>query len=42
MNAGTNNDVLRWMPPLVVTEAEISTALAAFAAALKSTAKSTR
>ena len=38
MNAGTNNDVLRWMPPLVVSEAEIATALAAFAAALKSTA----
>ena len=37
MNAGTNNDVLRWMPPLVVTEAEIATALAAFAAALKAT-----
>ena len=37
MNAGTNNDVLRWMPPLVVSEAEIATALAAFAAALKST-----
>ena len=38
MNAGTNNDVLRCMPPLVVSEAEIATALAAFAAALKSTA----
>jgi 4-aminobutyrate aminotransferase-like enzyme len=37
MNAGTNNDVLRWMPPLVVTEGEIATALAAFAAALKAT-----
>jgi acetylornithine/succinyldiaminopimelate/putrescine aminotransferase len=37
MNAGTNNDVLRWMPPLVVTEAEIATALSAFAAALKAT-----
>ena len=38
MNAGTNNDVLRWMPPLTVSEAEIATVLAAFAAALKSTA----
>ena len=38
MNAGTYNDVLRFMPPLVVSEAEIATALAAFAAALTSTA----
>ncbi len=37
MNAGTNDDAIRWMPPLVVTEAEIATALAAFASALKAT-----
>jgi 4-aminobutyrate aminotransferase-like enzyme len=38
MNCGTNNNVLRWMPPLVVTAAEIDRAVAAFAAALKATA----
>jgi 4-aminobutyrate aminotransferase len=37
MNAGTYGNVLRWMPPLVVTEAEISTALIAFGAALAAT-----
>lgn len=37
MNAGTHSNVLRWMPPLVVTEAEIAAALAAFGAALKAT-----
>jgi 4-aminobutyrate aminotransferase len=35
MNAGTYGSVLRWMPPLVVDEAEISLALDAFADALK-------
>ena len=35
MNAGTYGTVLRWMPPLVVDEAEISLALDAFADALK-------
>ena len=31
MNAGTFGDAIRWMPPLVVTEAEVDHALAAFA-----------
>jgi 4-aminobutyrate aminotransferase len=35
MNAGTYGTVLRWMPPLVVDEHEISIALDAFADALK-------
>jgi 4-aminobutyrate aminotransferase-like enzyme len=35
MNAGTYGTVLRWMPPLVVDEAEITRALDAFADALK-------
>ncbi len=30
MNAGTYGNVIRWMPPLVTTEAEIDMALAAF------------
>jgi 4-aminobutyrate aminotransferase len=34
MSAGVDGDVIRWMPPLVVTEAEIDQAVAAFAAAL--------
>ncbi len=38
MNAGTYGACLRWMPPLVVDEAEIAEALAAFEAALKATA----
>ncbi len=38
MNAGTAGNVLRWMPPLVVTEAEIATALSAFRAAVVATA----
>jgi len=37
MNAGTYGNVLRWMPPLVVTADEISIALAAFEAALDAT-----
>jgi 4-aminobutyrate aminotransferase len=37
MNAGTFGDVIRWMPPLVVSEAEIDTALDAFAKALAAT-----
>ena len=37
MNAGTYGQVMRWMPPLVVTEAEIDEALRAFGAALKAT-----
>jgi 4-aminobutyrate aminotransferase len=35
MTAGTDGTVLRWMPPLVVSAAEIDEALAAFADALK-------
>ncbi len=38
INAGTAGNVLRWMPPLVVTEPEIDRALAAFEAALVATA----
>ena len=38
MNAGTYGNVIRWMPPLVVSEEEVDTALAAFAAALVATA----
>ncbi len=37
MNAGTYGNVVRWMPPLVVTEAEIDQALATFAKALAAT-----
>jgi 4-aminobutyrate aminotransferase len=38
MNAGTWGRVIRWMPPLVVTEAEIDLALEAFGKALAATA----
>ncbi len=37
MNAGTYGQVIRWMPPLVVTEAEIDEGVRAFGAALKAT-----
>ncbi len=37
MNAGTWGNVLRWMPPLIVSEAQIGQGLAAFGAALKAT-----
>jgi 4-aminobutyrate aminotransferase len=37
MNAGTFGRVIRWMPPLVVTEPEIDLALEAFAKALAAT-----
>jgi 4-aminobutyrate aminotransferase-like enzyme len=37
MNAGTYGNVVRWMPPLVVSEAEVDRALEAFALALKET-----
>ena len=37
MNAGTLGDAIRWMPPLVVTEAEIDQALTAFGKALAAT-----
>jgi len=38
MNAGTLGDAIRWMPPLVVTEAEVDQALATFGKALAATA----
>ena len=38
MNAGTDGDIVRWMPPLVVTASEIDEAVATFANALKATA----
>ncbi len=37
LNAGTYGNVVRWMPPLVITEGEVEIGLAAFAAALKAT-----
>jgi 4-aminobutyrate aminotransferase len=37
MNAATDGNVLRWMPPLVVTEDEISVGLEAFGEALDAT-----
>jgi 4-aminobutyrate aminotransferase len=37
MNAGTFGDAIRWMPPLVVSEAEVDRALEAFAKALAAT-----
>jgi 4-aminobutyrate aminotransferase len=37
MNAGTFGTVIRWMPPLVVSEAEIDAALATFGKALAAT-----
>ena len=38
MNAGTYGNVIRWMPPLVVTADEISEGVQAFSNALKATA----
>ncbi len=38
MNAGSHGEILRWMPPLVVSAGEISSALDAFANALRATA----
>lgn len=38
MSCGTNGNIVRWMPPLVVSAAEIDRALDAFAAALVATA----
>ena len=38
MNAGTNGNIVRWMPPLVVSAAEIDEAVGAFGSALKATA----
>ena len=37
MTAGTAGNIVRWMPPLIVTAAEIDEAVAAFAAALDAT-----
>jgi len=37
MNAGTFGNIIRWMPPLVVSAGEIDEAVAAFAGALKAT-----
>lgn len=37
MSTGTYGNTLRWMPPLIVNEAEIDLALTAFSAALKAT-----
>jgi 4-aminobutyrate aminotransferase len=37
MNAGTYGNIVRWMPPLVVTAGEIDEAVSAFANALKAT-----
>jgi 4-aminobutyrate aminotransferase len=37
MTAGTRNRTIRWMPPLVVTSAEISEAVQAFESALRAT-----
>ncbi len=37
LNAGTYNNVIRWMPPLIVNESQVSQALAAFEAAIKAT-----
>jgi 4-aminobutyrate aminotransferase len=38
MSCGADGNVVRFMPPLVVSEAEIETALDAFGAALAATA----
>ena len=38
MNAGTYGNVIRWMPPLVVTAEEIDEGVHAFGNALKATA----
>ena len=38
MNAGSHGEVIRWMPPLVVTSEEIDVALDVFGAALRATA----
>ena len=37
MNAGTYGNIVRWMPPLIVTSSEIDEAVSAFANALKAT-----
>ena len=37
MLAGTRNRTVRWMPPLVVTAAEVTEATDAFAAAIRAT-----
>ena len=37
MSAGSNDNIIRWMPPLIVTSSEIDEAVSAFGAALKAT-----
>ncbi len=37
MNAGTYGNIIRWMPPLIVTSSEIAEAVSVFADALKAT-----
>ena len=39
LTCGTYDNVIRWIPPLVVTESQINDALGIFAAALKTTLK---
>lgn len=38
LNCGTYGNVIRWVPPLVVTEEQIATALAAFERAVGASA----
>ena len=38
MNCGTYGNIMRWMPPLIVSESEISQAVTAFAEAMQATA----
>ena len=38
MSAGTDGNIVRWMPPLIVTAAEIDEAVGAFSNALKAVA----
>jgi 4-aminobutyrate aminotransferase len=38
MNAGTRRRTIRWIPPLIVTAAEIAEGLAAFESALRARA----
>jgi 4-aminobutyrate aminotransferase-like enzyme len=37
MSCGTNGNVVRWIPPLIVDAAQVEQGLAAFAAALSAT-----
>jgi 4-aminobutyrate aminotransferase len=40
MTAGSDSNVVRWMPPLIVSESEVASGLASFDAALAATASS--